>query len=173
MPLQYNVSSLLKEPVGSTREYDIEGRALINEQSLAVRDVSGSARFLRTNEGILVSAEVQGVERDNCARCLREIEIPVALEFQEVFYPKSDIYTGVRLPRPEDLDAFRIDERQVLDLEEAIRQFWTVALPMQPLCRPDCRGLCPQCGKDWNESGCDCAPLADERWSALRALRRK
>ncbi len=173
MSLQYNVSSLLKEPVGSTREYDVEGRALVNEEGPAVRDVSGSARFLRTNEGILVSAALHGVERDRCSRCLREIEVPVALDFQEVFYPKANIQTGVRLPRPDDLEAFRIDERQILDLEEAIRQFWTVALPMQPLCRADCRGLCSQCGKDWNEGDCDCSPPADERWSALQALRRK
>ena len=173
MSLQYNVSTLLKEPVGSTREYEIEGRALVNEDDPETRDVAGQVTFLRTNEGILVSAEVRGVELDKCSRCLKEIDIPVSLAFEEMFYPMSDISTGARVPKPVDLDAFRLSERWILDLEEPIRQFWTVALPMQPLCRTDCRGLCPQCGQDWNEGECECAPNADERWSALRTLLRK
>jgi uncharacterized protein len=48
-----------------------------------------------------------------------------------------------------------------------------VALPMQALCRADCRGLCPQCGKDWNEGPCQCTPQPDERWNALRVLQRE
>ncbi len=173
MSLQYNVSTLLKEPIGSTREYEIEDRALVNEDGPELRDVAGEARYLRTNEGILVSAEVQGVEQARCSRCIVEIDIPVTLTFEEMFYPKADIYSGARLAEPEDQEAFRLNDRWILDLEEPIRQFWTVALPMQPLCLPDCRGLCPQCGQDWNKGECTCAPPKDERWSALDALRRK
>jgi len=171
--LQFNVSSLLKEPTGSIRDYDVEGRALVNEDGPDVRDVSGCVKFLRTNEGILVTASLHGIEHESCSRCLKPIETGVDLEFQEMYYPVSDIVTGVRLPEPEDPEAFRIDSRHVLDLEEAIRQFWTVARVMQPLCRADCKGLCPQCGQDWNDRGCDCAPAADERWSALGTLLRK
>ncbi len=173
MSLQYNVSTLLKCPVGSTREYEIEDRALVNEDGPQVRSVVGHVTFLRTNEGVLVSAHLRGVEQDKCSRCLHELEIPVKLVFEEMFYQASNINTGVRLPKPEDLDAFQLSERWILDLEEPIRQFWTVALPMQPLCRTGCRGLCPQCGQDWNQGKCECAPPGDERWSALRTLLRK
>ena len=173
MSLQYNVSTLLKEPVGSTREYEIAGRALVNEEKPETRDVAGSVTFLRTNEGVLVSADIRGVERDTCSRCLQELKLPVNLVFQEMFYPASNIIGGGRAPAPDEPDALRISERWILDLEEPIRQFWTVALPMQPLCRSDCRGLCPQCGQDWNAGTCECAPPGDERWSALSALLRK
>jgi uncharacterized protein len=171
--LRFNVSTLLKEPVGSTREYEIDDRALVHEEGPEFRDVTGHARFLRTNEGILVSAPLHGVERQPCSRCLQEVEFPVDLAFEEVFYPASDINSGAALLTPEDADAFRLTDKWILDLEEPIRQFWTVALPMQLLCRPDCRGLCPQCGQDWNEGSCDCTPPADERWSALGTLLRK
>lgn len=173
MSLQYNVSALLKEPVGSTREYEIDDRALVNEDGPQVQDVAGQVTFLRTNEGILVSAQVRGVEQDTCSRCLKEIEIPVSLKFEEMFYPLSDISTGTRTPKPEDPDAFRLSDRWVLDLEEPIRQFWTAAMPMQSLCQPECLGLCPQCGQDWNEGTCKCAPAPDERWSVLGTLLRK
>jgi uncharacterized protein len=43
-------------------------------------------------------------------------------------------------------------------------------LPLQPLCRPECKGLCPQCGQDWNSGTCDCVPEQDQRWEALREL---
>jgi uncharacterized protein len=59
----------------------------------------------------------------------------------------------------------------VLDLTEAVRQYRETALAMQPLCRPDCKGLCPVCGSDLNEGPCNCGAGTDSRWSALAALK--
>jgi uncharacterized protein len=58
-------------------------------------------------------------------------------------------------------------------LEDAVRQYWTAALSMQPLCQPDCKGLCPRCGRDRNAGACACEPEEDVRWSALRELAAK
>jgi uncharacterized protein len=69
-------------------------------------------------------------------------------------------------------DAFLIDDRHTLDLNEAVRQYREVSLLMKPLCRPDCRGLCPVCGADLNVGPCghETAP-ADSRWAGLAALK--
>lgn len=168
MSLQYNVATQLREPVGATREYAIEGRLTLDGEARSVR---GAARFLRTKHGILVTAQVSGTERLPCSRCLRETEEPVKAQLEEEFFATVDAVTGARLPRPEDPEAFVIDDRQTLDLEEPLRQSWMLDLPMQPLCRPDCRGLCPRCGADLNLGPCECAPGVDERWSALGALK--
>ena len=70
--------------------------------------------------------------------------------------------------------ALRIDAEQVLDLSEAVRQYRETALPMQPLCRPGCAGLCPTCGRDLNLGACSCPEEpADARWSALAELGRR
>ncbi len=58
-----------------------------------------------------------------------------------------------------------------VDLELVSREAILLDLPLAPLCREDCAGLCPTCGIDLNEGACDCAPsTADPRWSALDAL---
>ncbi len=58
-----------------------------------------------------------------------------------------------------------------LDLEPMARDAVLLELPLAPLCAPDCRGLCPQCGANRNLGDCECAPARDPRWSALDALR--
>ncbi len=170
MSVQYNVSSLLKEPVGSTREHEVDGRVLIDEGDLRHQRFRGHATFLRTNDGVLVTASLEGIRQDQCSRCLRQIELALRVEIEEEFFASADPETGAALPMPADSDAFRIDVHHTLDMEEAIRQYWTAAGPMQPLCDPDCRGLCSRCGRDLNEGDCACPPDEDERWSALRQL---
>lgn len=170
MSVQYNIATLLREPVGSTREYDIESWVLIDEEAPRSQQVTGHTALLRTKQGVLVTAHLQGVERQPCSRCLRQIDVPVRMDIEEEFFASVDPETGARLPAPDNPEAFRIDTHHTMDLEEAVRQYWTAALPMQPLCRPDCRGLCPRCGQDLNEGACSCPPETDERWSALRKL---
>jgi uncharacterized protein len=82
------------------------------------------------------------------------------------------VETGVPVPPPENDDlSFPIDHNHVLDLREAIRQNLLLAMPIKTLCKEDCAGLCPECGKDWNEGPCDCeAMVDDDRFSALRQL---
>lgn len=173
MSVQYNVSTLLKEPIGAVREYEIDDNVLVDADTPATRHLVGHTMFLRTRDGLLVSAELHGSEDDVCSRCLRRIDVDVEVEFEEEFYATVDPSTGSPLPEPEDLEAFRINAQHTLDLEEAVRQSWMVALPMQPLCRPDCKGLCSRCGKDLNDGPCACRPDMDERWGALRQLAEK
>ena len=168
--LVYNVSGLVKEPVGSTREYDVDDDVPVDQGD---RHLTGRARMLRTDGGVLVSVQLGGIERAQCNRCAREVETPLHLEFDEEFFSSVDPHTGAALPPPEDAEAFRIDAQQVLDLDEAVRQWWTATIPMQQLCRQDCKGLCPRCGKDLNEGPCACGPELDERWAALAELSNK
>jgi uncharacterized protein len=170
MSVQYDVSALLKEPVGSSRHYEVDSDVPVDDREPQQRRVTGSVTFLHTRDGVLVTAHLQGTQSDGCSRCLLTVDVPVGVDIEEEFFATVDAATGAALPAPEDADAFRIDADQVLDLEEAVRQGWTVALPMQPLCQPDCRGLCPRCGRDLNKSTCSCGPEDDEQWSALRGL---
>ncbi len=173
MSLQYNVSSLVQEPLGCTRQYEIDEHVLIGDHEARLQRVAGDAAFLRTKHGVLVTAHLQGVQHDLCSRCLKDADVPIQVDFEEEFFASVDARTGIALPAPEDPDAFRIDARHTLDLEEAVRQFWTGALPIQPLCRADCRGLCPRCGQDLNEAACACTQEEDARWSPLLQLAQK
>jgi uncharacterized protein len=75
---------------------------------------------------------------------------------------------GVPLPLPDEPGCFTIDERHILDLTEAIRQYTLLAIPMKPVCKTNCAGLCPNCGHNLNYGPCNCPPQeVDPRWSKL------
>ncbi len=59
---------------------------------------------------------------------------------------------------------------EYVDLTEDIREAIILAFPSYPVCDPACKGLCPQCGANWNETTCECKPPADNRWAALGGL---
>lgn len=167
----FNVSQLLREPTGSTRRYTVDEGVEVLGETVQVIRFSGSVLLLRTPRGILVGAHLSGTGSGTCARCLQPAVFPLELHIEEEFFPTIDPVTGFHLPAPEELDAFRIDEHHHLDISEAVRQAAVLAEPMQVLCRPDCLGLCPQCGADRNVAPCRCpAQPIDERWVALRRL---
>lgn len=172
--MQFNVAQLLREPVGSLRFYDLDQPDVRLGQEFPRQRVSGQVELLRTREGILVRADVDLAAQLECSRCLRSFTLPLHIHFEEEFYPKADVWTGVplRLPPGADVTAFRIDRQHTLDIEEAIRQYAALALPLQPLCSDACAGLCPQCGIDRNTTTCSCEePRGDQRWAVLAGLK--
>jgi uncharacterized protein len=169
--MRYDVASLLREAVGSTRRYAVDEQVIVRDEAPRER-VVGSAILLRTKAGVLVTAQLRTQSHEQCSRCLREAECPLSLSIEEEFLQSVDVLTGAPLPLPDDPVAFRIDTHHTLDLSEAVRQYWATALPMQPLCQPDCRGLCPRCGQDLNQGPCACpSEEYDARWAALANLR--
>ena len=166
----FNVSTLLREPVGSTRSYHIEDEpARVPDEAYATV-VSGDVRVLRSVRGVFVSARLAVRSRLECGRCLASFEHDLSLEFDEEFVVEHDLDTGAPVEgiMPDD---FRIEGGQHLDLSEAVRQYEQSALPLRPVCRPDCRGLCPACGQDLNEQACGCEREGtDARWAGLATL---
>ena len=167
--MEFNVAQLLRESIGARRTYSVEEHVRGDGGSSIA--VTGRVALLRTDRSILVEARLQTVIRTECSRCLAPAWASVALALEEEYYPSVDVVSGASLPEPDDPSAFRIDGRHVLDLDEAVRQHLVLAEPMQPLCRPDCAGLCPGCGADRNQGACRCDTVAiDARWSVLRRL---
>jgi uncharacterized protein len=113
-------------------------------------------------EGVLVTGTAVVEVRGECVRCLREISDTQEVDVQELYvYPGSEA--------TED-EASRL-EGDLLDLEPLLRDDVVLELPFQPLCRPDCKGLCPQCGADLNSQPDHTHEAAvDPRWEKLRRL---
>ena len=170
----YNVAQLLKAPVGATLDVELDPAdrlELSDEHVRLAGDVAGQARLHRTNQGILADGSASAPVELTCDRCLEPYTTAVTFPLREQFYPTVDVVTGVELPAPDTDVAFGISQNHVLDLREALRQNLLLALPMQSLCRPDCAGLCSQCGRNLNTGACDCVPESgDDRFAALRAL---
>ena len=110
----------------------------------------------------------------SCSRCLELFRLPVANEFDLRYLPASEVSSDAEQEvREDDLETSYYRDDQI-DLNELLREQFYLALPMKPLCREDCRGLCPQCGTNLNTGTCDCAPVwEDPRLAPLRDLGKK
>lgn len=165
-----NVSQLLQDPIGTVRSYPISEIADVIGDGNG-RKIEGEVSLLHTQQGILVSGELHTEVELTCSRCLSSFNYPLTLDIAEEYIPTVDIVSGVPLALPEEPGSFIIDEHHVIDLSEAVRQYMLLAVPMKPLCREKCAGLCQSCGRNLNEGFCDCPPQAvDPRWSELSRL---
>ena len=169
--LKFNVAQLLREYVGGSRRYDVTEPVLRLDDVLEMRDVVGAVRFTRTASGVLVDVHARGTVVMECVRCLNPAVQHIEVRFRDEFHSRIDVTTGTPLPQPDEEDPFYLDELHMADVGEMLREYVLLELPMQPLCRPDCRGLCPECGADLNVEQCSCGSTSiDERFAALRAL---
>ena len=169
--MYFNVSQLLKEGSGSPRTFDVNDFASVQEGA-PMTPISGTVRMMRTDAGIWVSAELATYFDCECSRCVVEMEQYVRMEIEEEYLPEVDVNTGARLNFPDELsDNFYIDKTHILDMSEAIRQYFGLSMPFKPVCREDCKGLCLTCGADLNEVDCSCDKvIRDPRWGPLLAF---
>jgi uncharacterized protein len=107
-----------------------------------------------------------------CSRCVEPYRFPVDAEFDQRYLPASDASTTAdTVVEQDDLETSYYENDQI-DLSELMREQFYLALPMKPLCREDCKGLCAQCGTNLNTGTCDCAPVwEDPRLAALKQLK--
>jgi uncharacterized protein len=171
--MEINVSQLLKSHIGATREYEVDDPADITGDG-SQDSVQGKIKLTRTNRGILVQGDLKTRIPSECGRCLKKFEYPLTFSVEEEFFPVIDVNSGVTLEIPDEPGSFKIDEHHILNLDEAIRQNALLAIPMKPLCRKNCKGICQSCGKDLNKGACGCtADEMDPRWAKLAQLAAK
>lgn len=115
--------------------------------------------------GVMVTGTVECPWRGSCRRCAVPLEGTLRIQVRERF---CDVAPGSAAP--DDEEAYPIVDDTV-DLAPMVRDAVVLELPLAPLCRPDCRGLCPYCGIDRNVEECRCEPPVDPRWASLDALR--
>jgi uncharacterized protein len=132
-----NIAQLLKEPIGSSQSYDISG--VINEEVEGF--VEGKAKLIHISQGVLVQCKLTAEVKLLCSRCLNTFLLPINFTAEEEFIPVSDVPGDLALSSPEQSEEFTIDNKNILDLSELIRQYTLLNLPMKPLCRPDCSGI--------------------------------
>ncbi len=171
--MRYNVAQLLKDQTGQTREYKLhEDIRHLDPGIVPLSMLDGDIHMIRTTDGVLVTGNLHASVELVCSRCAELFSMPVRFALEEEFRPTIDIATGATLPLPaDDEQATQIDEHHIIDLTEVIRQDLLLALPPNPICRSRCAGLCPTCGKNWNEGPCECThDEIDPRLEVLKQL---
>ncbi len=133
--------------------------------------VAGSAELIESTQEIRVRGSIEVSFEAECARCLELTAFPIETQF-DLFYRPADSETS-HSEREIDSGEAEIGyyDGDGLELEDVVREQVLLALPLQWVCREDCKGICPVCGQNRNASGCSCkAETVDDRWSALRNI---
>ena len=166
--MYFNVSQLLKERSGSARTYDIDESLAIADDA-QLRRVVGTVNMLKTDMGIWVSARLITDVPCTCSRCVEKFDQPITLAIEEEFFPHVDSNRETNVRREgEEADSPFIDQNHTLDLRGTAREYSALNIPMKPVCRADCAGICLTCGANLNEAECGCEEgPRDSRWGPL------
>jgi uncharacterized protein len=142
---------------------------------------SGRAQLIREQHGkreriddIRLNGELSARLEVACARCLEPVDLAVARSFDLLYRPQGADAGKAELSVTDTEAEIGYYQGDGLLLEDAIREQVLLAVPLKSICREDCKGLCPHCGKNLNGDQCSCAePIEDPRWSALKEIRKK
>lgn len=163
-PLVVNAAELLRRP-GSTKDVDVFVTAEdcgFNDSRIDDSPVHVKLHLEALSDGIAVTGTASAHWHGECRRCLEPVS-------EESHVAIDELYQLVVT----DPDAYPIENDQ-LTLLPMVRENILIAVPQWLLCRPDCAGLCPQCGADLNEGPCGCAPPpTDDRFAALSELKER
>ena len=134
--------------------------------------IRGSAELLETE--IHLQGSLRTEVELTCDRCLEPMRHKSELDFDLFYRPVATIAKNEEVEISKDELDIGFYEGNGLALEETAKEQILLALPMKNVCRPDCAGLCPQCGKNRNLGDCGCQPaVQDPRWSTLQELKRE
>jgi uncharacterized protein len=160
--LKFNFGFLLEADLGTSREYELNYPSVHLEEDVVLSPLTGKFTAIKNSRGIYITGTLNSVTQTECARCLETIDLPITLQLDDLYYyPPSTTPPG----------EFSIGEDCFIDLAPLVRQLSELEIPMQPICKSDCKGLCITCGQNLNEADCDCVDDdIDPRFASLKSL---
>ena len=162
LPLRLNVGFIAHQTVGTQRTFQFAYPTIRLEPDLDLTDFAAQAKFSRTYQGLLAEVDLQATTEVQCVRCLTHFQLSLDTAFTELYAFSSDSTTESELLLPED---------GYVDLGPLAREYLILEIPISPLCREDCQGLCPVCGENLNATACHHeVDDIDPRLDALKSL---
>lgn len=160
-PFRINVGFIVNEEVGYSHRIPFDFEVARLEDDLALSDFAGQITISRTPQGLLVQGNFKGGIIVECVRCLTDFPYDLRWELTELyaFNKKSITDSGLLLP----------DDAHI-DLEPLLREYALLEVPISPICKPECKGLCPECGENLNLA--DCGHHADNDDSPFSVLKK-
>lgn len=160
-PLRLNIGFLINSPIGVSRDFLFDSLTITSDDGVVIESIEGVAKISRTPQGLLVEGRFEGIVCLECARCLVEYQHRLGWEFTELYAFTHDNITDSGLLVPDDAH---------IDLQTLVHDFALVEIPITPICKPGCLGLCVECGQNLNEKDCGHRPPNDSPFSALKDL---
>jgi len=161
-PLRLNVGFVVAQSAGFSRDISFDFPQINIPPDLHLSGLTGVARVTRTPQGILLQVAFKTLISLECVRCLNSFQQTLNIDFTELYAFSQRYVTDSGLIMP---------ETGIIDLGPVLREYILLEIPISPLCRPDCKGLCPICGNNLNESTCNHeADSVDPRLASLKSL---
>jgi len=160
-PFRFNVGFIIHEEVGYNHDFPFELEE-ITLDDLELRKLEGIANVGKTPQGLILQADFSAETSLNCVRCLTDFDQEFDWSFTELyaFDKRSETESGLILP-----------EDAHLDLADLLREYALLEIPINTVCKPNCKGLCPQCGQNLNEKDCGHRPeQSDSPFAILKDL---
>lgn len=161
-PLRLNVGFVVAQSAGFSRDFPFDLPQINIPPDLQINGVNGSIRATRTPQGILLQVALQARTLLECVRCLTVFQQSLNVAFTELYAFSQRYITDSGLLMP---------ETGIIDLAPVLREYVLLEIPISPLCRVDCKGLCLICGNNLNESTCNHEDeTGDPRLASLKTL---
>lgn len=160
-PLRINVGFLISAPIGTNHAFDFDYETIRLGDDLTLREFVGTSRFSRTPQGLVLQSNFQAETDFECVRCLDQFTQALKWSLTELYAFDRRNMTEFGLLVPDDGQ---------IDLEPLLREYALLEFPISPVCKPDCKGLCPVCGENLNKADCGHRPEVDSPFLALKDL---
>lgn len=160
--LRFNFGFLLEADYGTIREIELDYPSIKVSDDVTLTPLVGVITATRTTEGLYIQGDLQSSMSLECVRCLEQAVVPVNIVLDELFYYPPHI-----APAGEH----KVGDDGMIDLAPLVRELSLLSVPIKVLCRPDCQGLCQECGANLNQGECGCVTdEIDPRFAALEML---
>jgi uncharacterized protein len=161
-PFRINVGFIVHEEIGFNRDFPFAFDRISLGDDFELEGFDGLINIGKTPQGLIVTGEFSGSAGFECVRCLNSFGGTIRWSFTELYAFDLRSVTDSGLILPEDAQ---------LDLAPIIGEYGLLEIPISPLCKPDCRGLCPECGENLNTRACGHRPAgSDSAFAVLKDL---
>jgi uncharacterized protein len=152
-------------------EYQPDELGRFDERVSVVEPVAATGTVRLAGTEVFVNGHVKTRAAVECDRCLKQVELPVAADFELEYVTGPTYESSEAAELIEDEMSVSVFDGDSIDVDEIVKEQILLAVPTRTLCRPDCKGICPDCGIDKNTGDCACEiKEIDPRWAALKNL---
>ena len=161
--MRFDVSHLVNAPIGTRSMVRLDVETVALGDDLDLRCLQGKINFARSTDCLLAEGQLDAVLDSECVRCLTSFPLSLTVQLDDLTFALPHISS-------QD-DQYRVSKDGWIHADPVLREQVLLNIPYRPLCRPDCRGLCSDCGQDLNDGSCGCEESKiDPRLAALRDL---
>lgn len=161
--MRFKVSHLIKAPIGTRDVVHIDKGVVTLGDGLSLHHLRGDIQLTRSTDGLLAEGELDTAFESECARCLVPFPLSLTVLLDDLTFALPQTFSKAYL--------YRVSEDGWINLDRALHEQILLSIPIRVLCRPDCGGLCSQCGQNLNTGTCDCQEqTGDPRLAVLRDL---